>query len=427
MSADPADDTNALLAQNNAILTQLLSGRNDSVPINSSLPSTEFSPTRDIFAVNALFSLSLAFAIISSFLAVLGRQWLVYYRKRGGGGPDRQRWEQLKRFRGAEWWKLEPLLDDVLPSLLQAGLIIFCVSLILYLRHLSPAISLIVGIPMYGGLAFLVGSAFCTAWDRSCPFQSPLSHALVWGALKINSVLRAIKGPSRKTPSTRSSIRKWVSMLAHGREQESPEALQVIALRRAICTSDDPATLLHATANIFGITNGRQMEELWSDTSFQERFLYQVRHSYNRMLQLRGHDQVNFATASQRLYSAAAAHIILLLNDKRRSIDQFTKAIRAVREASILIPSPQLQDSPAYLIRSTLSFTLIRSHCSCSFWQPPPDSLNRLRDHLATLTTILERQDWSVFCLVSFIFSNLPTLRSGNPVPIDSLRNAYRG
>ncbi|KIO16710.1 hypothetical protein M407DRAFT_38892, partial [Tulasnella calospora MUT 4182] len=75
LSADPADDTNALLAQNNAILTQLVTGRNDSIPINSSLPSTAFSPTRDIFAINALFSLSLAFAIISSFLAVLGRQW----------------------------------------------------------------------------------------------------------------------------------------------------------------------------------------------------------------------------------------------------------------------------------------------------------------------------------------------------------------
>ncbi|KIO17588.1 hypothetical protein M407DRAFT_84839, partial [Tulasnella calospora MUT 4182] len=137
LSADPSDDISALLAQNNAILSQMVTGRNDSIPINSRLPSAEFSPARDIFAVNALFSLSLAFAIISSFLAVLGRQWLVYYRKRSGGGPDKQRWEQLKRFLGAERWQLEPILDDVLPSLLQVGLIIFCASLILYLRHLS--------------------------------------------------------------------------------------------------------------------------------------------------------------------------------------------------------------------------------------------------------------------------------------------------
>ncbi|KAG9032867.1 hypothetical protein FS837_002613 [Tulasnella sp. UAMH 9824] len=154
LSADPADDTNALLTQNNAILMQLVTGRNDTVPTDSILPSASFSPSQDIFTINALFSLSLAFAIISSFLAVLGRQWLVYYRKRSGGGPDRQRWEQLKRFLGAERWKLEPILDDVLPSLLQIGLIIFCASLVLYLRHLSPAMSLIVGIPLYPIVTF---------------------------------------------------------------------------------------------------------------------------------------------------------------------------------------------------------------------------------------------------------------------------------
>ncbi|KAG8943560.1 hypothetical protein FRC04_002785 [Tulasnella sp. 424] len=153
LSADPADDTNALLAQNNAILMQLVMGRNESVLVDSPLPSTAFAPSHDIFIINALFALSLTFAIISSFLAVLGRQWLVYYRKRGGGGPDRQRWEQLKRFLGAERWRLEAILDDVLPSLLQVGLIIFCISLILYLRHLSPAISLIVAIPLYSAVA----------------------------------------------------------------------------------------------------------------------------------------------------------------------------------------------------------------------------------------------------------------------------------
>ncbi|KAG8926296.1 hypothetical protein FRC01_009048, partial [Tulasnella sp. 417] len=119
MLADPADDTNALLAQNNAILIQLVSGRNDSALLETTLPSKSFAPSGAVLSVNVLFALSLAFAIIASFLAVLGRQWLVYYRKRSGGGPDGQRWEQLKRFLGAERWGLELILDDILPSLLQ--------------------------------------------------------------------------------------------------------------------------------------------------------------------------------------------------------------------------------------------------------------------------------------------------------------------
>ncbi|KAG8924324.1 hypothetical protein FRC00_005239 [Tulasnella sp. 408] len=129
MSPDPADDTNALLRDNNAILLNLALSRNDSLPSINPLPSETFSPTGKVLIVNVLFSVSLAFAIISSFLAVLGRQWLVYYRKRRGGGPERQRWEQLKRFLGAERWRLEWVLDDFLPSLLQSGLIIFCISL----------------------------------------------------------------------------------------------------------------------------------------------------------------------------------------------------------------------------------------------------------------------------------------------------------
>ncbi|KAG8901566.1 hypothetical protein FRC01_009808, partial [Tulasnella sp. 417] len=162
LSADPADDTNALLQQSNAILLQLASGRNDTLPAARPLPSESFSPPNSVFTVNVLFSLSLTFALISSFLAVLGRQWLVYYRKRSGGGTDRQRWEQLKRFLGAERWRLELILDDVLPFLLQTGLIIFCTSLLLYLYYLNPSLFMVVGVPMYLGLAIFLASAACT-------------------------------------------------------------------------------------------------------------------------------------------------------------------------------------------------------------------------------------------------------------------------
>ncbi|KIO22224.1 hypothetical protein M407DRAFT_50359, partial [Tulasnella calospora MUT 4182] len=75
MSPDPADDTNALLRDNNAILLNLALGRNDSLPNTNALPSETFAPTGKVVTINVLFSLSLTFAIISSFLAVLGRQW----------------------------------------------------------------------------------------------------------------------------------------------------------------------------------------------------------------------------------------------------------------------------------------------------------------------------------------------------------------
>ncbi|KAG8927537.1 hypothetical protein FRC01_007287 [Tulasnella sp. 417] len=180
LSADPVDDTNALLLQNNALLLHLALGRNDSPPQSFTLPSSTFTASHNILAINILFSTSLALALISSFIAVFGRQWLIYYRKRGGGGSDRERWEQLKRYLGAEKWQLQFILDDILPSILQAGLVIFCISLLLYLHTLHPTVSRIVGIPMYIGLAVAVLSAICTVWDKFCPFQSPLSHFISW-------------------------------------------------------------------------------------------------------------------------------------------------------------------------------------------------------------------------------------------------------
>ncbi|KAG8938740.1 hypothetical protein FRC04_007822, partial [Tulasnella sp. 424] len=178
MSPNPAGDTNALLRENNAILLQLALGRNDSLPSAQALPSETFSPTGKVLTVNVLFSVSLTLALISSFMAVLGRQWLVYYRKRSGGGPDRQRWEQLKRFLGAERWGLEWALDDFLPSILQIGLIIFCISLTIYLSTLHPTLSNVVGTFMCAGLALFIITALLATWDKFCPFQSPLSHLI---------------------------------------------------------------------------------------------------------------------------------------------------------------------------------------------------------------------------------------------------------
>ncbi|KIO27353.1 hypothetical protein M407DRAFT_23395, partial [Tulasnella calospora MUT 4182] len=115
MSADPADDTNALLLQ-------LVKGGNATFNSEADLPSATFSPPPAIYPVNMLFAVSLACALMSSFLAVLGQQWLVYYRKRSGGGAEHQRKEQLRRQLGAQRWRLELVLDDILPGLLQVGL-----------------------------------------------------------------------------------------------------------------------------------------------------------------------------------------------------------------------------------------------------------------------------------------------------------------
>ncbi|KIO19658.1 hypothetical protein M407DRAFT_82538, partial [Tulasnella calospora MUT 4182] len=75
LSANPVDDTNALLSQ-------LVRGQNNSIQQIDDLPSASFSPPPTICSINGLFSMSLTLALLSAFLAVLGQQWLVQYRKR---------------------------------------------------------------------------------------------------------------------------------------------------------------------------------------------------------------------------------------------------------------------------------------------------------------------------------------------------------
>lgn len=481
LSPDPSDDTNALLAQNNAILMQLMLGRNETVSGNPT-SSTSFSPSRDIFVINALFALSLTFAIISSFLAVLGRQWLVYYRKRSGGGPDRQRWEQLKRFLGAQRWRLELILDDVLPSLLQTGLVLFCASLVIYLHRLSPAISIIVGIPMCIGLATLVGSAMCTLWDRFCPFHSPLSHLLYWVFNYVPSLIkgtvaslskslrklafRFVRGLAgvahqvcrclRQEDDAVDSVhinpadggvgwlkfrdlatvlsgagKRWLPSLTKGREAESMESLQAIAIARTICTSDDPATLLFATANIPSITSVAQMEQLWSDETFQERFLDQLQDSDTRVLQFPGRNRADLAMSVKRLHCATIAHVVLFLDKSWDSLSDLRVYVYKAREAVILVPDQQVPDSPAYLLQATVGFTILQ-FC---LYRPTRTKVPSILSRLVSYSNCIEPEDWRLFCVISWVASMLPTILDTTDYPIDPLgdclidplRKAYRG
>lgn len=452
LSADPADDTNALLTQNNAILMQLAMGRNDSLPNNSDLPSNSFYPSSNILAVNVLFSLSLTFALISSFLAVIGRQWLVYYRKRSGGGLDRQRWEQLKRFLGAERWRLELILDDILPSLLQIGLIAFCVALVIYLDSLNPTVSRIVGIPMYAGLAFFVGSAMCTIWDRFCPFQSPLSHLLssfvrsiapIWrfvqdfwilhrGLTYHTDVRRAARNRqeerSIKFKEFTSSIfnSDWYRVLISIRPEEPIDSLQVTALRRLICTSEDPATLLTSAANILTIHDSDRLIKLWGDEIFRARLMGLYRGSADRTLKFLGRGRVELASAVRQLYTAATAQFVVYMD---LNIEDFLSVFRCLSEtegfrtSTIWIPEAMPHDTSPFYNQLSLTLAII----SIFGFQPPVVEIQNFCGYLGLYSDALINPDWRSLSLLAWIISQLPRIKMVSHQDIGYIRKVLRG
>ncbi|KAG8922817.1 hypothetical protein FRC00_006987, partial [Tulasnella sp. 408] len=275
MSADPAEDTNALLFQ-------IMRGANATITSPADLPSASFSPPTGALPINILFSMSLTLALLASFLAVLGQQWLVYYRKRSGGGAERQRWEQLRRYLGAKRWRLELILDDVLPSVLQLGLVIFCIAFILYLGTLSRPLCYAIAAPRCAVAALIFAMAILTAWDHWCPFKSPLTHlmqpmvkhtipalgrvtslpaslAVVTFQWVVHTVSVFVgKGREDDRFDTWSlwevalyearDISKWFQHHSE-RNADATDYLEVMAVKRVICTSEDSNALIYAATN----------------------------------------------------------------------------------------------------------------------------------------------------------------------------------
>ncbi|KAG9016297.1 hypothetical protein FRB90_003377, partial [Tulasnella sp. 427] len=181
MSPDPQDDTNALL-------TKLVRGNSSS--LNTRLPSDDFMPPPNALLVNVLFAMSLTCALLASFFAVLGRQWLAYYRKRNvGGAAGQPRWEQSKRALGADRWRLIPILDVVLPLLIQTTLVIFGFGLILYLRILNGTLGNFILAPVTAALSSFLITVVASIWDPFCPFKTPVSQVVPWFSIVIFPII----------------------------------------------------------------------------------------------------------------------------------------------------------------------------------------------------------------------------------------------
>ncbi|KAG8943811.1 hypothetical protein FRC04_002505 [Tulasnella sp. 424] len=328
MSPDPTDDTNALLFQ-------IMLGGNSTIRSPADLPSASFSPTARTHTINVLFSMSLTLALLGSFLAVLGQQWLVYYRKRSGGGADHQRWEQLRRYLGAKRWRLELVLDDILPSVLQVALVIFCVAFILYLGTLSGSLCYTIAAPLCVAGATIVMTAMCAAWDRWCPFKSPLSHliqsllqysvdiagrivgisgsfavtAIGWLVCRLKHGDAPLEGFMEAIPDRARDIAEWFKDRGQ-RPADATDQLKVIALKRVLCTSEDSDAIVHAATNAQSISQGQLLGQILNDDELRSRFETLDTISFESVMS--HHNPSTYVTVQNTAISRSLLHIILM-------------------------------------------------------------------------------------------------------------------
>src|SRR5882757_7279740 len=122
MQPNPIDTTNALLVQ---LIQITLNGPSAVQPM---IISSGYSSSH--FWTQALAYASLAFSLLAAFGAVMGKQWLGYYKtNRYVRGSLEERCKQRhQKFQGLEKWYFENVLETF-PDLLKFSLFLFGLSL----------------------------------------------------------------------------------------------------------------------------------------------------------------------------------------------------------------------------------------------------------------------------------------------------------
>ncbi|KAJ7117984.1 hypothetical protein C8R43DRAFT_864963, partial [Mycena crocata] len=106
------------------------------------MSSPPTSPSIVVVAQSLLY-FSLFCTLGSALLAVLGKQWLLYYDSVGERGTIAERGlERQRKFDGLQRWKFDMVMQ-IFPLLLQLSLLLFAMALCLYLWTINLAIAVI--------------------------------------------------------------------------------------------------------------------------------------------------------------------------------------------------------------------------------------------------------------------------------------------
>ena len=110
-----------------------------------------------------------------AFVAVLGKQWILYYTRvtTWGNIVDRGK-ERQEKLVGLQKWGLH-LVMEALPVMLQFALLLFGIALSYYLWDLDLCVAKVVLAGTSIGLAFFLSITVAASIWRDCPFQTPLS------------------------------------------------------------------------------------------------------------------------------------------------------------------------------------------------------------------------------------------------------------
>ncbi|KAJ7636767.1 hypothetical protein FB45DRAFT_1138666, partial [Roridomyces roridus] len=138
-------------------------------------PGTPVTPVpHTVLAAQTLLYVSLSATLLAALLAVLGKQWLMYYSLAGEsrGTIAERGLERQRKHDGLRRWKFEAIMQ-MFPLMLQFALLIFAVALSIYLWTVHHVLAItvlaftVVGFGSYSG--FLISAMI----SKDSPFQNP--------------------------------------------------------------------------------------------------------------------------------------------------------------------------------------------------------------------------------------------------------------
>lgn len=351
LSADSGDETNRLLRL-------LLEEFHNSTLSPSDPAPLPFTAPHDGVRINQLFSVSLTCSMLAAFGSLLGQQWIASYRRRPPGGFEEERRERQRRLLGAKRWHLEPVLQLVLPILLQLSLIIFMVGMVAYLKSVSPTVALPNTILSWFGTAFFILTILFALSDPHCPFKTPFSEALNFVFGRSIDRIRDLEWVSIGFP--RFIFHKTFAPFSWLKERingwylrEWPEEVLVShSLRRILATSANTQTLHDVALNVPLIQNRHSLESIYHDD-------VAISHLYQ--LYTTQSVQSNDAAA---VYSIAICHLVLAAgppNSERMNgllQDHELPIILSATRSHISNPQNPTSSLPSSIITVALAYLL---------------------------------------------------------------------
>ncbi|KIO29796.1 hypothetical protein M407DRAFT_21045, partial [Tulasnella calospora MUT 4182] len=128
---------------------------------------------------------------------------------------------------GAERWGLVPVLEVVLPVLIQTALIIFAVGFVSFLQTTSNALAIFVLVPLVVASFLSLLAAGFSLWDVSCPFRHPLSEIILRAPSFVAAFARLFrrKKQNRAKKALFVRVKKRLGRLRKGSSAEPSEGM----------------------------------------------------------------------------------------------------------------------------------------------------------------------------------------------------------